>query len=93
MKVDNFLIFYNRAVVHARRREFDLAIADFNTTLSLKPNDVTALVGRGLAFETIDKLDLAMKDYRSALDANPNSKPAEVALQRVNNRISSRSKP
>ena len=91
--VGNFLIFYNRAVVRALRREFDFAIADFDSTLQLKPKDVLALLGRGLAFETIGKTDLAIIDYRSALEADPASKPAELALQRITDRIYSRRKP
>jgi tetratricopeptide (TPR) repeat protein len=51
------------------------AFADFREALRMSPNDISALEGRGEAYEQSGDLDSARADYERALSINPDKNP------------------
>jgi tetratricopeptide (TPR) repeat protein len=59
---------YNRrGLGYLAKRDWDLALADFNAALKISPRYVGALDNRGDAHREKGQFDLALKDYTEAL--------------------------
>jgi len=65
-----------RGIAYVETGKPDLAIADFNKTLEINPNDDEAYNDRGAAYLEIGKIDFAIADYNKSIQLNPsNSEP------------------
>jgi tetratricopeptide (TPR) repeat protein len=60
-----------RGEAERRLSNLDLAIADFSRALRLRPGDLIALNGRGVAYLDEGKPDPALVDFNAAILANP----------------------
>jgi tetratricopeptide (TPR) repeat protein len=60
-----------RGLVHLARGEPDLAIADLDEAIRLKPDYAAALLDRGNAFISKGRSDAAIADFTAALAINP----------------------
>lgn len=68
--------FSGRALIRRHQGRFDLALADYNEALRLKPHDATTLLNRGVcSFEKGD-YDKAIADYTASLRAKPDGAAA-----------------
>jgi tetratricopeptide (TPR) repeat protein len=56
----------------AQKRDYDNAIAAFNSALEADPENMRIVNGRGWAYERKGQDDLAMADYNRALQKHPN---------------------
>ena len=50
------------------KRQYDRAIADYDSAIRLSPNNIGAIENRGLAYEKKGRLKLALRDFRRAYD-------------------------
>jgi tetratricopeptide (TPR) repeat protein len=73
----------NRGDAYMAKGSLDLALKDFNTVLTLNPNNVRAHAGRGQLFEKRHDLTQARADYRSAAYALTPFDEIEVAKART----------
>ena len=67
---------YLRGVLHARRRDYASAIADFNRALALNRYHVPALLQRGHAHRREGHYAEAIRDYGEVLRHHPSNAPA-----------------
>lgn len=68
---DRALAYSNRGIVWANLRDYDNAVADFNESLKLKPNDPETLGNRGDAYRDKGDHDRALDDYNLAIRLAP----------------------
>lgn len=59
-----------RAGGYQDRKEYDKAIADYNTAIAIQPNDPTAFNNRGVAWRDKQNYDKAIEDYTEAIRIN-----------------------
>ncbi|WP_258002635.1 tetratricopeptide repeat protein [Fischerella thermalis] len=57
----------NRGIAYYRQGKYDLAIADYNQTLSINSKSVDAYINRGIAYRRQGKYKLAIADYHRAI--------------------------
>lgn len=57
-------------------KELDLAVADCDAALRMKPDDHNAIAARGQAQFKLGRLDQAMADFKALLDVSPDDKDA-----------------
>ena len=68
----NNLAYTNRGIAYCDKGAYDLAIADFNKALEIKPKYAKAWYNRGNAYASgKSAFDLAIADYTTVLDINP----------------------
>lgn len=60
-----------RGLCHARHRDFQLAIADLNTAISLPPQQASYLNSRGYVYHLMHQPEKAFADYEKAYELNP----------------------
>ena len=72
-----------RGSVLVRRKEYDLAIADLDTAIRLKPDFAGAYYTRGRAHQLLKQTAQARADYRQALVLDPEFTSARDALGRL----------
>gem|GEM_PF-1024278 len=70
----------NRGYVYLRNGNYNRAIAEYTTALTLQPNSVNALINRGLAHIGIRDNDRAIADFTTALRIEPNNAHARGGL-------------
>jgi len=58
---------YNRAAAYFARREFDLALEDYNQVISLDSGNAEAYNNRGIVYAAQGEYELALADFSSAL--------------------------
>lgn len=63
----------NRGFAYSNKRQYDLALLDFDRALSLNPRNVQALINRGLVYFQQDRYDLAIDDDNTVLLLAPNN--------------------
>ncbi len=64
---------YNcRGVAWYHRKEYDLALSDYNEAIRLDSHNETAYYNRGLVWEISCQYDKALADYNQAIKLNPN---------------------
>jgi tetratricopeptide (TPR) repeat protein len=61
----------NRGVAFHNKGQFDRALEDYTTAISLKPNEYLAYTNRGITFKEMGQLDRAIEDYNSAIALKP----------------------
>ncbi len=64
--------FCRRGALYLSRKQFDQAIADFNSAIQLDPKFSNAYSNRGLARNHLLDYAAAAADYEQAIDLNPN---------------------
>src|SRR5262249_567791 len=67
----NAAAFLLRGAVHGKRREFDLAIADYDAALKIDPKLATAVSDRGFAYAGKGDFNRAIADYTQAIQMDP----------------------
>ncbi|MEP7149056.1 MAG: tetratricopeptide repeat protein, partial [Acidobacteriota bacterium] len=67
----DFSFYQTRADQSAGKGDFSLALADYNKTLEIKPDNAVAYLGRGKAHYNLKSYDLSVKDFDKALELNP----------------------
>jgi tetratricopeptide (TPR) repeat protein len=70
------IAYYDRALTYAKKGDHDLAVADFDKAIELRPRDARFYYGRGAFYsagnaEGKANLDRAMADYDRAIALNP----------------------
>lgn len=70
----------NRGKAHNDKREFDLAIEDYNSALKLDSNYFQAYGNRGIAYKNKDEFDLAIEDFNKVLDIDQNNVITYLAI-------------
>jgi tetratricopeptide (TPR) repeat protein len=78
---ENLVALRWRASLHGYADDRDRQLEDLSRIIALKPDDSTALHGRGLLYEGMGKHELAIEDFTRALAANTKS-PAAFLLPR-----------
>ena len=63
--------YLNRGVAFGDKSEFDMAIKDFTTAISLDPRYVDAYLNRGMAYVAKGEYDRALQDYDTAIKVQP----------------------
>ncbi|MCB9450462.1 MAG: tetratricopeptide repeat protein [Anaerolineaceae bacterium] len=63
--------YYNRGNIYYDRKEYSLALADYNKALEDNPEYPSAYNGRGMAHYAMGEYDLALTDYNKALEYDP----------------------
>ncbi len=61
-----------RAAQYDRLRNYEQAIADYSSSMTIQPDDAGAFYRRGLANEQLGQFDRALEDYQRAIAINPN---------------------
>jgi tetratricopeptide (TPR) repeat protein len=61
----------NRALTYKSAGSFELALADYNKALEIKPDDTEAFSNRGNIYLTTGRYDLALADLNRALAVKP----------------------
>jgi len=77
----------NRAAARAQLQMYSEVIADCHACLEIQPNNVKALLRRGLAYENKEIWKLARADMQKALSLEPSSMLASEALVRLDRNI------
>uniref|UniRef100_A0A7S0N080 Uncharacterized protein n=1 Tax=Pyramimonas obovata TaxID=1411642 RepID=A0A7S0N080_9CHLO len=77
----------NRAECYRQMRLDEQCIGDCTEALKLKPDNVKALIRRGLAYEQAEKSKLALADLSAALQLAPGSKVASEGVMRLTNTL------
>ena len=82
---DKALFLRNRSAVQYKMKNFTAAIEDSTAALELAPNDPTALIRRGLAYEHSKQTDLAINDIKLASTLDPDNVAVKTILLRLQN--------
>jgi len=82
---DKAMFLRNRSAAHFKMKNFAAAIQDSTAALELTPNDPTALIRRGLAYEKTKQKDLAIKDIKLAGTLDPDNVAIKTILLRLQN--------
>lgn len=85
---DQAVIFKNRAAVHLKNEDFQLAVDDCTKALELVPSDPKALYRRAQAYEALEKVDLAYQDAREVHRVDPKNKAIEPMLIKLHKAVS-----
>jgi tetratricopeptide (TPR) repeat protein len=64
-------IYCNRGNAYARKKDYDRAIADYDTAIILPPKDAMPYYNRGLTYAMKKDYDRAIADYDAAIILNP----------------------
>jgi len=74
----------NRAACHYQLRSFKQCISDTSEALDLDPNNVKALLKRGLSYEALEKIDQGLEDMKKLQEISPGIQQVTAAIQRLN---------
>jgi len=85
-------IFNNRAACYVQLYEPQKVVADCNESLNLVPGNVKALLRRGFAYESLDKMRMALEDFQSVLAIDPSVSQAHQAAHRIKQALKSAGK-
>jgi tetratricopeptide (TPR) repeat protein len=64
--------FYDSGVKYLGKKEYDLAISEFNKSLEIYPVSAATYNNRGFAYAKKGRYDLAISDFTKALEIEPN---------------------
>jgi len=85
-------IYANRAACYVQLYEPTKVIADCTESLTLVPMNVKALLRRGLAYESMDKMRLALDDFRKVMSLDPHNTVAIQTSSRITNALKAQGK-
>jgi stress-induced-phosphoprotein 1 len=77
------MFYSNRAACYQQLQRYTDTITDCTCCLEIQPENVKALLRRGLAYENNENYKLARQDMQQALSLDPNAKMASEALVRL----------
>jgi Flp pilus assembly protein TadD len=80
---DRFFVYFGRGYANVCLGDYEAAVRDMNTALSLRPGMVNAVVWRGYAREKLGQREQALADYESALRSNPNDEWIRTSIKRI----------
>jgi len=63
----------NRGTAYLLKKQYDMAIRDFDAAIRLDPNDDLFHASRGLAYLMNDQDEMAMRDFNEAIRLEPNT--------------------
>jgi Flp pilus assembly protein TadD len=66
-KANTAIAYMDRGIAHQNKGEHQGAIADFNRSLKLNPNDPAVYPSRGYSFAQTEEYDLAIDDYNQTI--------------------------
>jgi len=69
---DNPEIYFNKAVIYCKEKQYDRAITAFNKAISLDPGFAEVYRNRGAAYELKGEINKAIEDYNQAINLDPN---------------------
>jgi len=79
-----FLGYYNTGYIYLTEYlEYEVALAYFDTVVSLEPSYTDAMYNRGVCFEELNKPEQAMDVYKLILEVEPDYTPAARGLERL----------
>src|SRR6267378_2355421 len=64
--------FFNRGNAYEAKRQYDLAIQDFDSAIKRNPNDAAAFYSRGSTYFAKGQTERAIQDFDSAIKLKPN---------------------
>lgn len=67
MRPDSVEAYSNRAAVYGALKQYPQAVTDYETVLTLNPQDQHALLGIAIAYEKNGQSELAMETYEEAI--------------------------
>ena len=70
-----------RALLYAKRQQYNLAVADFNKIIEMNPDNPRAYIGRGITYGRSGEHEKAIADLHRAIELNPNA--PRFALARI----------
>ena len=70
------LTYQARGQTYAEKKQYDLAIQDYNEAIKIDPTDVRGFNSRGYAYLNKGQIDRAVQDYDQALKLDPNNADA-----------------
>jgi len=85
-------IFCNRAACFVQLYEPHKVINDCNECLMISPMNTKALLRRGLAYESLDKMRLALEDFRKVMSLDPRNTVALQSSSRIVNALKAQGK-
>ena len=90
MAPDEAEVWYLRANVHYRQKQYELALADLRRALERDPKHYRALEDLGLVLEALGTKTEALEAYRQALKINPFLGSAHQAVEFLSREIGGR---
>lgn len=81
------MLYSNRAAAYQQLQCYTEVIIDCGEALAVQPNNVKALLRRGLAYENKEKYEQARRDFQLALSIDPSAKMASEAVVRLDRAI------
>lgn len=90
MAPDEAEVWYLRAKVHYRQKQYDLALADLRRALERDPKHYRALEDLGLVLEALGTKTEALEAYRQALKINPFLGDAHQAVEFLSREVGGR---
>jgi len=81
-------IYSNRAACYVQLYEPQKVVADCTECLNVQPNNLKALIRRGLAYESLEKYKMALEDLQKVLLADPSVQVAGQAVHRIKSALS-----
>jgi len=85
-------IFCNRAACFVQLYEPHKVINDCNECLNISPMNTKALLRRGLAYESLDKMRVALDDFRKVMSLDPRNTVALQSSSRIVNALKAQGK-
>jgi len=85
-------IYCNRAACYVQLYEPHKVINDCTECLEIQPMNVKALLRRGLANESLDKMRLALEDFRKVMSLDPRNTVALTSSSRIMNALKAQGK-
>ena len=69
-----YKVYLNRGMAHFYNQDYELALADFDESLALNPNNAAAYHGRGMVKYALNQYEDAIKEFQQSLKID-NSNP------------------
>jgi len=79
------VLYCNRATCYSQHHMHSEVVKDATECLNIQPNNLKALIRRGLAYEALEKMELANTDLRKVLSIDSSVAVAQQAVNRINN--------
>eukprot|EP01098_Paradermamoeba_levis_P007471 TRINITY_DN3092_c0_g1_i1.p1 TRINITY_DN3092_c0_g1~~TRINITY_DN3092_c0_g1_i1.p1 ORF type:complete len:110 (-),score=26.91 TRINITY_DN3092_c0_g1_i1:124-453(-) len=86
-ELEKSVIYANCAACHMQLQEFPEVLKYANKALEINPQNVKALLRRGLAYEAMEKYQLALDDMKKALALDPTFIMASQAVGRLDKAV------
>lgn len=77
----------NRASCHYQIRSFSHCITDSSEVLDIDPNNIKALLRRGLSYESLEKFELALTDLKKIQELSPGLPQVTTAITRISKMV------